>query len=142
MSATDIVLAFSGGLDTSYCVVWLKEQGFNVHTYYVDTAGPGAAEASAEAVEARALELGAATHRSIDASDRLWEEIVTPLVAGGEWRQGRYPLLCSDRYLIVKIGVEMMREIGAEVVGHGCTGTTRMHHSVPRRQSHFPNAVM
>jgi len=120
--AEKIALAFSGGLDTSYCIVWLREQGFEVVTYFVDTAGPGAAEASGEEVEARALELGAVEHRSVDASDRLWEEIVVPLVRAGEWRQGRYPLLCSDRYLIVKIGAEIAREIGASALGHGCTG--------------------
>ncbi|MEL6366075.1 MAG: argininosuccinate synthase [Pseudomonadota bacterium] len=122
MANPKVVLAFSGGLDTSYCVVWLKEQGFEVHTYYVDTAGPGAAEAAPEAVEARALELGAASHRSIDAAGRLWSEIVTPLVMAGEWRQGRYPLLCSDRYLIVKMGVELAAELAAEAIAHGCTG--------------------
>lgn len=122
MANKRVTLAFSGGLDTSYCVVWLKEQGFDVVTYYVDTAGPGAAEAAPEEVEARAKELGAIEHRSIDAADRLWDEIVVPLVMAGEWRQGRYPLLCSDRYLIVKLGVELARELGGDGVAHGCTG--------------------
>ncbi len=122
MSKGKIVLAFSGGLDTSYCVVWLKDQGYDVVTYYVDTAGPGVAEASGDDVQARAEALGAVEHHSIAASDRLWDEIVTPLIRAGEWRQGRYPLLCSDRYLIVKIGQEIAQAVSANAIGHGCTG--------------------
>lgn len=122
MTRKRVTLAFSGGLDTSYCVAWLKDQGYDVITYFVDTAGPGAAEASSDEVAARATELGAVEHRSVDAADRLWREIVTPLVQAGEWRQGRYPLLCSDRYLIVKLGQEIAADVGADTLAHGCTG--------------------
>lgn len=122
MSEKTIVLAFSGGLDTSYCVLWLKEQGYRVVTYFVDTAGPDSIESAPEEVKARALALGAADHHNFDVADRLWDEIVVPLIRAGEWRQGRYPLLCADRYLIVKLGVELAEKIGADAIGHGCTG--------------------
>lgn len=115
-----VVLAFSGGLDTSYCVARLKEDGYKVVTYYVHT---GAADPEAEAViAARAKELGAAEHRTIDAGQMLWEEIVVPFLAGGVRRQGRYPVLCADRYLIARLAVELADEVGANTIAHGCTG--------------------
>lgn len=115
-----LVLAFSGGLDTSYCVLRLKEQGYEVHTYYVHT---GSADPDAEqSIADRAAELGAASHRTIDAGPALWDEIVVPFLAGGARRQGRYPVLCADRYLIARLGVELAEEIGAATIAHGCTG--------------------
>ncbi|WOI53061.1 argininosuccinate synthase [Parvularcula sp. LCG005] len=115
-----VVLAFSGGLDTSYCVASLKEEGFEVYTYYVHT---GSADPQAEAkIAARAKELGAVDHRTIDAGPMLWDEIVVPFLAGGARRQGRYPVLCADRYLIARLGVDLAREVGANAIAHGCTG--------------------
>ena len=115
-----LVLAFSGGLDTSYCVAALKEVGYEVHTYYVHS---GSADPEAEAtIAARADELGAASHRTLNAGPALWDEIVVPFLAGGARRQGRYPVLCADRYLIARLGVELANELGAEAIGHGCTG--------------------
>ncbi len=115
-----VVLAFSGGLDTSFCVVWLKEQGYDVITYFVDAAATSASEAAT--VEARASELGATKHVNVDAGQTLWDEIVTPLIWAGAWRQNQYPLLCSDRYLIVKEGLALAEQVGADVIAHGCTG--------------------
>ena len=60
----DIVLAFSGGLDTSFCVPWLRERGYAVHTVFADTGGVDATER--EYIEARAVELGVATHVTVD----------------------------------------------------------------------------
>lgn len=119
MSKT-IVLAFSGGLDTSYCVARLKEDGYRVVTYYVHT---GAADPAAEQkIADRAQELGATEHRTVDAGGALWDEIVIPFLAGGARRQGRYPVLCADRYLIAKLGVDIADEVGADAIAHGCTG--------------------
>jgi argininosuccinate synthase len=115
-----IVLAFSGGLDTSYCVVDLVQQGFEVHTAFVDTGGVDAA--GRETIRDRALELGAARHHEIDAAEAIWDEFVRPLVWSHARMLGEYPLLCSDRYLIVKRCLELCDELGTRHFGHGCTG--------------------
>ncbi|HEX5951731.1 MAG TPA: argininosuccinate synthase domain-containing protein, partial [Rhodanobacteraceae bacterium] len=95
-----IVLAFSGGLDTSFCVPYLAERGWQIHTVFADTGGVGADER--EYIEARARELGAASHITVDGGPALWEHFVKPFVWAGEGYQGQYPLLVSDRYLIVE----------------------------------------
>ena len=116
----DIVLAFSGGLDTSFCVPWLKERGWAVHTVFADTGGVSAAER--EAIEARAAELGVASHVTIDGGPALWEGFVKPFVQAGEAYQGQYPLLVSDRYLIVDAALARAKDLGTNAIAHGCTG--------------------
>ena len=63
-TSRDIVLAFSGGLDTSFCIPYLKEQGWNVHTVFADTGGVDAEERAY--IEQRAAELGVASHVTVD----------------------------------------------------------------------------
>ena len=67
---TPMVLAFSGGLDTSYCVLELCEKGYDVHTVFVDTGGLSADEV--DWIEERALSLGATKHHLVDASQQIW----------------------------------------------------------------------
>ena len=116
----DIVLAFSGGLDTSFCVPWLQERGWAVHTVFADTGGVDAEERAT--IEARAAELGAASHVTVDGGPAIWDGFVKPFVMAGEGYQGQYPLLVSDRYLIVDAALKRAAEIGTRVIGHGCTG--------------------
>lgn len=118
--SNDIVLAFSGGLDTSFCVPWLAERGWDVHTVFVDTGGVDAEERAF--IERRAAELGVATHVTIDGGPLLWEGFVRPFVWAGEGYQGQYPLLVSDRYLIVDAALARCRELGTDAIAHGCTG--------------------
>lgn len=115
-----IVLAFSGGLDTSYCVMALREQGFDVHTVFVDTGGVPQAEI--DWIEQRARSLGCAEHHLVDVSDAIWEEFVVPLVWSHARMLGEYPLLCSDRYLIVRRCLTLCDELGTKHFAHGCTG--------------------
>jgi argininosuccinate synthase len=115
-----IVLAFSGGLDTSFCVPWLRERGWSVHTVFVDTGGVDADERAR--IERRALELGAASHVSIDGGPALWDGFVRPFVWAGEGYQGQYPLLVSDRYLIADAALAHARALGTDAIAHGCTG--------------------
>lgn len=116
----DIVLAFSGGLDTSFCVPYLKERGWNVHTVFADTGGVGSEERAY--IETRAKELGVASHVTVDGGPALWEHFVKPFVWAGEGYQGQYPLLVSDRYLIVEAAVRRAAELRTRAIAHGCTG--------------------
>jgi argininosuccinate synthase len=115
-----IVLAFSGGLDTSYCVLDLVQNGFEVHTAFVDTGGIDDAER--EYIRKRAISLGAEKHHEIEVAQEIWDEFVVPLVWSHARMLGEYPLLCSDRYLIVKSCLELCDELGTRHFGHGCTG--------------------
>lgn len=114
-----IVLAFSGGLDTSFCLWLLTNQGYDVHTVFVDTGGVTPQES--QRIAHRAEALGAVQHRTLDAGQDLWEEFVIPLV----WSHGRaldqYPLLCSDRYVIVRKCLELCDELQTNRFAHGCT---------------------
>ena len=121
MSQTkDIVLAFSGGLDTSFCIPYLQAQGYAVHTVFADTGGVDADER--DFIEKRAAELGAASHVTIDGGPAIWDHFVKPFVWAGEGYQGQYPLLVSDRYLIVDATLARADELGTKVIAHGCTG--------------------
>jgi argininosuccinate synthase len=115
-----MVLAFSGGLDTSYCVLDLVRQGFEVHTAFVDTGGVD--EQGRAAIRARAVSLGATQHHEINVAQEIWDEFVTPLVWSHARMLGEYPLLCSDRYLIVKHCLLLCDDLGTQHFGHGCTG--------------------
>ena len=115
-----IVLAFSGGLDTSFCVPYLIDQGFEVHTVFVNTGGTTIDEEIS--ITNRADELGASNHININVEESLWKEIIKPLIWSGSTYQNKYPALCSDRYLIVKEAVKQCQELGTKYIAHGCTG--------------------
>ena len=120
MSSNDVVLAFSGGLDTSFCIPYLQERGYAVHTVFADTGGVDAEERAY--IESRAKELGAASHITVDGGPAIWNEFVKPFVWAGEGYQGQYPLLVSDRYLIVEAALKRCDELGTKLIAHGCTG--------------------
>jgi argininosuccinate synthase len=115
-----VVLAFSGGLDTSFCIPYLKEQGFLVITVYVDSGLTSETELSK--IAGRAKELGATKHYNINAADELYSQIVSYLIKTNGLYQGKYPLLCSDRYIIAKKCVEIAEAENAQYVAHGSTG--------------------
>ncbi|MGK2924089.1 MAG: argininosuccinate synthase domain-containing protein [Lysobacterales bacterium] len=115
-----IVLAFSGGLDTSYCVLDLVQKGFEVHTAFIDTGGVD--EAGRQFIRERAVSLGSAEHHEVDVAQAIWDEFVIPLVWSHARMRGEYPLLCSDRYLIVRRCLELCERLGTRHFAHGCTG--------------------
>jgi argininosuccinate synthase len=119
--ATPIVLAYSGGLDTSFLVPWIAEnQGRPVITVTVDTGGIDAAAARTLAQRARAL--GAIEHHQIDARADYFEQVLRFLIMGNVRRGQLYPLCVgAERVMQAQTIARMARKLGADVVAHGCT---------------------
>jgi len=116
-----IILAFSGGLDTSFCVPWLKENyGRDVITACVDTGGID--QGAATALEERALALGAVEHVLIDAKQDFFDTVIRYLIAGNVLRGQAYPLCVgAERGLQAERLARIASERGATTVAHGCT---------------------
>ena len=114
-----VVLAYSGGLDTSVAIPWLQEQGWDVVAVAVDVGQPG----DLNGAVARAEKLGAIEARVVDAREEFVADYVVPALKMNALYQGRYPLVSAlSRPLISKILVEVAAETGADAVAHGCTG--------------------
>jgi argininosuccinate synthase len=121
MQNKTLALAFSGGLDTSYCVPRLAEQGYRVHTVYVDTGGASADELAA--IRRQSLAVGAVEHHQVDARQAVFDRFVRFLIQGNVLRGEVYPLSVSaERTQQALSVVEVARQIGAVAVAHGSTG--------------------
>ena len=116
-----IILAFSGGLDTSFCVPWLKETyGRDVVTATIDTGGID--EQAALALEKRALALGAIEHVLIDCKQAFFDNVLRHLIAGNVLRGQAYPLCVgAERGVQAAQLARLAAERGATTVAHGCT---------------------
>jgi argininosuccinate synthase len=116
-----VLLAYSGGLDTSFLVAWLtREQGHVVTTLSIDCGGWSAAER--DELERRALALGAVAHRFVDARAELYGRVIRWLIAGNVRRGGVYPLsVGAERGLQAEFLARAARAGGFEAVAHGCT---------------------
>lgn len=116
-----VVLAFSGGLDTSYCVIYLKEQGYDVVTVTVDTGGFSKEEIAKIAKQSKLL--GAENHYFIDGKNELFNEFISYIIKGNVLRGGVYPLCAgTERLLIAQKLIEVAQKVGANYVAHGSTG--------------------
>lgn len=117
-----VVLAFSGGLDTSYCAIYLsKDLGYEVHTLTVNTGGFSPAEL--KDIEERALGLGVASHRSVDETKTYYEKVIRFLVYGNVLKNGTYPLSVSAERMSQALAVaRYAKECKADAVAHGSTG--------------------
>ena len=115
-----VVLAYSGGLDTSVAVAWLKEQfGVEVVTLTVDVGGGSLRDG----VEKRAMSAGASKAYVVDARERFVTDFVWPHLQANALYQGAYPLATAlARPLIAQLLVEVAKREGADAVAHGCTG--------------------
>jgi argininosuccinate synthase len=116
-----ILLAFSGGLDTSFCVPWLAETyGRPVITLTVDTGGIDAA--TAKTLEERSRELGAVSHHLVDARRAYFEQVLRFLVMGNVRRGNLYPLCVgAERVLQAQTVAQWARQLGTDAVAHGST---------------------
>jgi argininosuccinate synthase len=117
-----LVLAYSGGLDTSYCAKYLsKEEGFEVHAVSVNTGGFSPEEI--KIIEEKAIELGASSYTSIDALEHFYEKVVKYLIFGNVLRNNTYPLSVSAERIVQAIEiVTYAKNIGADYIAHGSTG--------------------
>ena len=117
-----VVLAFSGGLDTSFCVPYLmNERGLEVHTVMVNTGGFSPEEE--KAIEQRALSLGAASHTTVNAVGTYYSKGIKYLIYGNILKNATYPLSVSSERVFQALEVlEHVRKIGAAYVAHGSTG--------------------
>ena len=116
------VLAYSGGLDTSYCLVNLtKDQAMEVHTVIVNTGG--FSEEELKDIEARAYELGSSKHVTIDITDKYYNDCVRYLIYGNVLKNNTYPLSVSAERMFQSIAIaQYAKDVDAEYIVHGSTG--------------------
>lgn len=120
MAKPKVVLAFSGGLDTSWCVPYFNDLGYEVTTVAVDT---GFSAEELIAIEAQSRAVGSAAHRTVNAKRAFFDGVLRYLLAGNVKRGGVYPLCVgAERAIQAREAAKVAQEIGAEAVAHGSTG--------------------
>ncbi len=117
-----VVLAFSGGLDTSFCAKYLaEEKGYEVYTAVANTGGFGPEEL--KTIEERAYKLGAKKHVTLDVTQEYYNKSIKYMVFGNVLRNGTYPIsVSSERIFQAMAIINYAKEIGADYVAHGSTG--------------------
>ena len=117
-----VVVAYSGGLDTSYCVKYLiHEKGLEVHTILVNTGG--FSEAELEQTKDRALDLGSTSHVNKTILDQFYNKAIKFLIYGNVLKNNTYPLSVSAERIFQALEViKYAKEVGAKYIAHGSTG--------------------
>lgn len=117
-----VVLAFSGGLDTSYCAIYLaREMGLEVHAALANTGG--FSEAELARIEQRAWALGVKSYVCLDVSQKYYDESIKYMIFGNVLKNGTYPIsVSSERISQATAIAEYAREMKAEYICHGSTG--------------------
>lgn len=117
-----VVLAFSGGLDTSFAVKYLSEDlGYEVHTAIANTGG--FSEEELRIIEEKAKKLGAASHTTLDVTDDYYNKSIKYMVAGNVLRNGTYPISVSSERIFQALAIiEHAKKLGVDAVAHGSTG--------------------
>jgi len=121
LSTGPIVLAFSGGLDTSFCIPWLKET-YNRPVVTVTVNCGGIDAAAARLLDERARALGAVDHKLIEARPEFFDKVIKYLIMGNVRRGNMYPLCVgAERGLQAKYLAQLATDLGSDTVAHGCT---------------------
>ena len=122
MDKKKVVLAFSGGLDTSFCVKYLSEElGYEVYTAIANTGGFSDEELAS--IEERAYRLGSKQHATLDITEEYYERSIKYMVFGNVLRNGTYPIsVSSERIFQAMAIIQFAKEVGADCVAHGSTG--------------------
>ncbi|MBV7531164.1 argininosuccinate synthase [Chitinophaga sp. sic0106] len=117
-----VVLGFSGGLDTSYCVKYLtEEKGYEVHSVIVNTGG--FSEEELQEIEQRAINLGVKSHKTVNAIRSYYDGVIKYLIFGNVLKNNTYPLSVSAERMSQALAIaEYVKEVGADAVAHGSTG--------------------
>ncbi|MDR2622284.1 MAG: argininosuccinate synthase [Dysgonamonadaceae bacterium] len=117
-----VVLAFSGGLDTSFCAMYLsQEKGYEVYTALANTGG--FSEEDLKKIEERAYRLGVKKHVSLDITQEYYEKSIKYMIFGNVLRNGTYPISVSSERIFQALAIiNYAKEIGADYVAHGSTG--------------------
>ena len=117
-----VLLAFSGGLDTSFCAMYLaQEKGYEVHTAVANTGG--FSDDELKVIEDKAFRLGAKSHVALDVTQEYYEKSIKYMVFGNVLRNGTYPISVSSERIFQAIAIiNYAKEIGADYVAHGSTG--------------------
>ena len=121
MENKKLVLAYSGGLDTSYCLIKLSQEGYEVHAINVNTGGFNTQEI--QEMKSKALQMGAKTYQSINALNTFYNKVVKYLVFGNVLKNNTYPLSVSAERIVQAMEiVAYANKIGASAIAHGSTG--------------------
>lgn len=116
-----LVIAFSGGLDTSYCALSLSKAGYEVHAVSVNTGG--FTDEEIKEIESNAYKMGVSTYKNIDAIKTYYNKVIKYLIFGNVLKNNTYPLSVSAERIIQAIEIiEYAKNIGAEFIAHGSTG--------------------
>ena len=116
-----LVIAYSGGLDTSYCAVSLSKAGYEVHAVSVNTGG--FSENDIQTIEKNAYKMGVTTYKNIEAVTTFYQKVVKYLIYGNVLKNNTYPLSVSAERIVQAIEIiEYAKSINAQYIAHGSTG--------------------
>lgn len=121
MKRKKLVLAYSGGLDTSYCLMKLSRAGYEVHAVTINTGGFDTKDA--EVLKTKALQMGAHTYQSVNALKTFYQKVVRYLIYGNVLKNNTYPLSVSAERIVQALEiVAYAKKINADAIAHGSTG--------------------